>query len=219
MELPVFQGVARSSRALPFFLRSPSTSWTQLPAPFRQRYISTSGCRLGPPRTPLASQVRTTPAEPTKATASPGNSRPPSTWPVRELPAYPPPNPIKDATGSNPFDSNPPFFDDAEWKLGTGANSFDFLSRMRPKEKHLRLVPSTGRSVYVTANVDAPRAFQLMNALCRQNSVAADFRQQRFHERGGLKRKRLRRTRWRKKFKAGFQAAAARVRELSRQGW
>jgi len=49
--------------------------------------------------------------------------------------------------------------------------------------------------------------------------VKADFAYQRYHERGGLKRKRLRRERWRKRFSEGFKATIARVRELTRQGW
>ena len=42
---------------------------------------------------------------------------------------------------------------------------------------------------------------------------------QRFHEREGLKRKRLRNERWRRRFKEGFQRAVGRVVGMKRQGW
>ncbi len=47
---------------------------------------------------------------------------------------------------------------------------------MKPEEKPMRLVPSTGRSIYVSWSMDPSRAFNTMNVLCRHNSVQADSR-------------------------------------------
>jgi len=86
--------------------------------------------------------------------------------------------------------------------------------------KHpMRLTPSTGRTVSISERIDVGRGFRLLEQSCARNKVRADFNYQRFHERGGLKRKRLRRERWRKRFFEGFKATIGRVRELTRQGW
>ena len=83
----------------------------------------------------------------------------------------------------------------------------------------MRLKPSTGRSVGIGTGIDVARGLRLLEQSCARNKVRADETQQRFHERGGLKRKRLRRQRWRKKFLEGFKATVGRVRELKNQGW
>lgn len=83
----------------------------------------------------------------------------------------------------------------------------------------MRLNPAAGRTVQVSPNLDLTRAIRKMEMLVGRNSVRRDFNTQRYHERGGLKRKRLRRERWRKNFKASFTATVARVHELKKQGW
>lgn len=85
----------------------------------------------------------------------------------------------------------------------------------------LRLRPSIGRTVHCGkgSKVDLARGLQLLNTQVRRNKVSQDLSRQRFHERPGLKRKRLRRERWRARFKEGFKATCGRVRELARQGW
>ncbi|RYC59402.1 hypothetical protein CHU98_g6811 [Xylaria longipes] len=84
---------------------------------------------------------------------------------------------------------------------------------------HLRMVPRTGRTVYVKNNVDVARSFKLLAVQVSQNGLRRDFQLQRFHERPGKKRKRLRSERWRKRFQKGFKATISRVRELTTQGW
>ncbi|KUI68300.1 hypothetical protein VM1G_04606 [Cytospora mali] len=85
----------------------------------------------------------------------------------------------------------------------------------------LRLRPSIGRTVHCGkgSRVDLARGLQMLNVQVRRNKVSQDLMRQRFHERPGLKRKRLRRERWRARFKDGFKATCGRVRELARQGW
>ncbi|KAK0744852.1 hypothetical protein B0T21DRAFT_358560 [Apiosordaria backusii] len=86
------------------------------------------------------------------------------------------------------------------------------------KAQEIRLRPPTGRTVQVKSS-DPARAFKLLNQLCKANRLAIDVRDQRFHERPALKRKRKLRERWRLRFKAGFKAVIDRTMELRKQGW
>lgn len=95
----------------------------------------------------------------------------------------------------------------------------------RPKDipyaprAYLRTVPRTGRTVHVKANVDVARSFKLLAMQVAQNGIRRQDYVQRFHERPGMKRKRLRMDRWQRRFKRGFKATISRVRELTAQGW
>lgn len=92
------------------------------------------------------------------------------------------------------------------------------LSKPVPLEMR-NLRPSTGRTVEKYGSTDVARAFTLLDISCNKNSIARDAQRQKFHERPGLKRKRLRSERWRRLFKAGFKATVSRVSELRKQGW
>ncbi|KAF2637457.1 hypothetical protein P280DRAFT_472164 [Massarina eburnea CBS 473.64] len=84
-----------------------------------------------------------------------------------------------------------------------------------------RLNASYGRMVELneTRGRDLVRGISILGGLMSRNRVRADFNKQRFHERPGLKRKRLKSERWRARFKAGFKEVTARVTELTRKGW
>lgn len=71
----------------------------------------------------------------------------------------------------------------------------------------------------MTPRVDVATAFRVLRGEVSRTGVARDARMQKFHERPGLRRKRLRGERWRKAFNEGFYAVLERVRELRRQGW
>ncbi|CAJ2513983.1 Uu.00g021020.m01.CDS01 [Anthostomella pinea] len=89
-----------------------------------------------------------------------------------------------------------------------------------PQERPaMRLVPRTGRTINVGRNVDVARSFKLLAVQVAQNKLRQDFQYQRYHERPGLKRKRLKSERWQKRFKRGFKATVSRVKELTKQGW
>lgn len=85
----------------------------------------------------------------------------------------------------------------------------------------LRLGPSLGRSVTIerAGGMDLARGLNLLKAKINQNQIKSDHIRQRFHERPGLKRKRLRSQRWRKKFMMGFRAMVRQVQHMRRQGW
>ena len=90
-----------------------------------------------------------------------------------------------------------------------------------PQPAPMKLGPTLGRTVYVDnqRGVDVARAFKAMEVRVGKNGVRRDFNAQRFHERGGTKRKRLHSQRWRKRFKLGFQAAVKRILKMRKQGW
>ena len=67
--------------------------------------------------------------------------------------------------------------------------------------------------------VDVARSFRLLSVQVAQNKIRRDFQAQRFHERPGLKRKRLKSERWQRRFKKGFKETVRRVNELVKQGW
>ncbi|KAI1877345.1 hypothetical protein JX265_003353 [Neoarthrinium moseri] len=95
----------------------------------------------------------------------------------------------------------------------------DSLTDIVANYPSIRCVPRTGRTIQVSKGADVARSFKLLNMQCTANRVRQDFSRQKFHERGGLKRKRLASERWRRRFKKGFQATCKRVDELRRQGW
>ncbi|KAF3052928.1 hypothetical protein E8E11_011706 [Didymella keratinophila] len=88
-------------------------------------------------------------------------------------------------------------------------------------ESYPRLNPEYGRTVKLDAarGRDIVRGIGMLGSLMARNKVKSDFNKQRFHERGGLKRKRLNSERWRARFKTGFQQVTGRVMELTRKGW
>lgn len=88
-----------------------------------------------------------------------------------------------------------------------------------PPEPEMRLRPSTGRTVNLKGNIDVARGFSILNKLVKRNRLKVDEREQRFHERPALKRKRQKRELWQVRFKAGFRGAIERVMELKAQGW
>ncbi|CAA9961752.1 hypothetical protein PTMSG1_05129 [Pyrenophora teres f. maculata] len=84
-----------------------------------------------------------------------------------------------------------------------------------------RLNPTYGRSVDLdsTRGRDIVRGIGMLGSLVARNRLRNDFAKQRYHERGGLKRKRLASERWRARFKLGFRAVTHRVTELTKKGW
>jgi small subunit ribosomal protein MRP21 len=73
--------------------------------------------------------------------------------------------------------------------------------------------------VTIGGTTDLAYGFRTLEISVSKNRVKRDFQQQRFHERGGLKRKRLVRQRWRRRFGEGFKAVVGRVKHLRKQGW
>ncbi|KAL9102445.1 MAG: hypothetical protein Q9163_002406 [Psora crenata] len=96
------------------------------------------------------------------------------------------------------------------------------LRVLNPRNKRtIRSRPTVGRTIELDPGrgMDFGRAMRQLNILCATNKVRADAMRQRFHERPGMKRKRLKSERWRKLFKEGFRATVGRVKEMRRKGW
>ncbi|KAK0261988.1 hypothetical protein B0A54_14826 [Friedmanniomyces endolithicus] len=108
-------------------------------------------------------------------------------------------------------------------------NDNPFLTRTPPapvpllieKVLPMKLNPSVGRTITVDAarGMDVGRAFRTLEMQCNRNSVKRDFMRQRYHERAGLKRKRLRGERWRRRFKENFKGVVGLVKKMTAQGW
>ena len=98
----------------------------------------------------------------------------------------------------------------------------DFIKERLPGGRSKTVIshkPSTGRTVFVRKSLNLTVALKLLGRIIKDNQLRKLQRLQRFHERPGLKRKRLASERWKTRFKKGFKAACQRVQELNRQGW
>ena len=85
----------------------------------------------------------------------------------------------------------------------------------------VRLDAFVGRSEEVDPDkgMDLGRALKKLEVKCTYNNVKGDVLSQRFHERPGIKRKRLKSQRWRKRFREGFRAVVAKVQDMRNRGW
>ena len=96
--------------------------------------------------------------------------------------------------------------------------------RLKPATRAKRTIrsrPTVGRTIEVhqEGGQHVAGALKRLDILCSVNRIRADQSRQRFHERPGLKRKRLKSERWRRLFKQSFKMTVARVQEMRRKGW
>ncbi|KAI9728089.1 MAG: hypothetical protein M1834_007805 [Cirrosporium novae-zelandiae] len=98
---------------------------------------------------------------------------------------------------------------------------FNQINEAQDEALSLRLGPNLGRSIDVDPRrgTDVGAALRRMSSLVTRNRVPHDFRAQKFHERQGMRRKRLRRTRWKRQFKQSFVAVVQQVEAMRRMGW
>ncbi|KAF3235025.1 hypothetical protein EYR41_007154 [Orbilia oligospora] len=89
-----------------------------------------------------------------------------------------------------------------------------------PPSYHSKLPPrlgsTAGRSIAVRGG-DVAGAFMQLRRICAENSIIRDANAQRFYERPGVKKKRLRRERFRRRFKESFKRMVSTVLEMKRQ--
>jgi hypothetical protein len=97
----------------------------------------------------------------------------------------------------------------------------DTFESAATREEPLQLPKNVGRLVEVdeARGIDVARAYKSMETRLIKNQVRLHVRLQRFHERPGLKRKRLKRERWAKRFKANFTGVVQMVQKMKKQGW
>lgn len=97
-----------------------------------------------------------------------------------------------------------------------------WADQVKRSDMNLHLSPRTGRTVPVLDQHDPrqlPRSLRLFQALVLRDGVKRKEAKQKFHERPGLRRKRLTRQRWRRRFMKTFKTIVNRVRMLVKQGW
>ena len=97
----------------------------------------------------------------------------------------------------------------------------DGFARKTYPVSSLNFNASTGRSIAIDQGrgIDAARAIGMVEMRLAQNKVRLDVKKQRFHERPGLKRKRLASERYRRRFRTGFAEMTRKVRDMARKGW
>ncbi|TID23725.1 hypothetical protein E2P81_ATG03292 [Venturia nashicola] len=88
-------------------------------------------------------------------------------------------------------------------------------------ELPIRLSAKMGRTLDVDPGKpnDLGTKMSQLNGLVARNKIRSDFNKQKFHERGGMKRKRLKSERWRTRFKNEFRKTVLRVQVLRKKGW
>ena len=101
-----------------------------------------------------------------------------------------------------------------------------YLSRDRrvitePQKRTIRSSPMVGTTIEMNPDkrVDFARGLTKLNQECRLNDIRNQALSQKYRERAGQMRKRLRRERWRRYFAHGFKAAVNRVHTMKAQGW
>ncbi|KAF2836152.1 hypothetical protein M501DRAFT_997400 [Patellaria atrata CBS 101060] len=94
-------------------------------------------------------------------------------------------------------------------------------ARLQAPIPKLPLGPKIGRTIDINPHrgMDIGRGIKQLGIMLARNKVQADLYRQRYHERPGLKRKRLHSQRWRRRFREGFNAAVRRVQKMTHQGW
>ncbi|ROT42979.1 hypothetical protein SODALDRAFT_327141 [Sodiomyces alkalinus F11] len=195
---------------------------TSLPS---SRFLTTTSPLLNPRDVLRPSSNHPKPTWASRTNPSPNASTPTSTLPTPP----PPPPPLSGKTsGSNAlekaaatdhvYDATSDTFDLSKMIADESAAFMRTHYTDRPQTE-MRLKPVLGRTVKVTNNMDMAGALKQLDRVCKANRLYRYTQMQRFHERPGLKRKRLKSERWRARFKVGFVAAVKRVQELKKQGW
>ena len=130
-----------------------------------------------------------------------------------------------------PAPASPPAKTDIEHRIGSRSYQPKYkmasypLSRyglpLEPASSSVRTMkssPMVGRSFSVRKG-DVGTALKYLNILCLNENIKKDARTQKFYERPGAMRKRLRRVRHKARFKHGFSATVERIKEMRRKGW
>ncbi|EPE06495.1 ribosomal protein s21 [Ophiostoma piceae UAMH 11346] len=210
-----------------------SSSFSSSPFRFQSaRFLSTTALRYGPPPQswpPARAPAGTNGA----AAASPNSSQAaePKVSPTASLnKRYASDKPAQWATwSSNDFNQrNSQHGRGAGQGQGAAANgsSFDKYNEMnslefnqKSRELPFPLKPEAGKTTYVSNRTDVASAFRLCNVTLSLNRTRNYWNKQRFHERPGLRRKRLATQTWRRKFRTCMVTTVKRVKDLARQGW
>lgn len=86
-------------------------------------------------------------------------------------------------------------------------------------QRTIKSNPSLSRTVEISSKADLGAGFERLRFFVRDNQIRHDQQMQRFYERPGMRRKRLRRERWRARFKENFHNAVEKIKAMRRMGW
>ena len=101
-------------------------------------------------------------------------------------------------------------------------NTTQSMTRIKPRAtRTIESRPSVGRTIQLDPQrgINLERALRLLNQECNRNSIRKDQIRQRYHERPGSKRKRLKCEWWRARFNQGFRVMVLKVKAMRRKGW
>ncbi|CAG9990117.1 unnamed protein product [Clonostachys byssicola] len=235
------RAAARPPFTSPLAIRSFTTSRFALDdsAPVRRspligNYTAPKRSTLKPDQTPPVSTEHPQASQPPNPSRAPTSSA--EVPPNADLPPPPPPaggaspaaQDASTSSSSHAYDVNAPL--DLKLLLNNAYNTYALqtgvANRSGTPTENVYAKPVTGKTVFLEGRYGGAQkagnpagAFRVLDRLVKEQKVKRLFNQQRFHERKGMKRKRLRMERWRFRFKDGFKAAASRVLELKKQGW
>ncbi|KAF2762900.1 hypothetical protein EJ05DRAFT_471865 [Pseudovirgaria hyperparasitica] len=108
--------------------------------------------------------------------------------------------------------------------FGTTQSAPGLTSALSPglepqKYSYPRLYRGLGREVKTPGGSDLQKAITTLTMIVTKNKIRATHLSQKFHERAGMKRKRLKSVRWRRRFAQGFSYVTRRVQRFVNQGW
>ncbi|CEJ82212.1 hypothetical protein VHEMI02290 [[Torrubiella] hemipterigena] len=174
------------------------------------------------PTTPAPSPSRAPAKEaPTASQSAASTILPPPPPPAAEFEAKATPSPAAPTAQSSPM-----YPMDITSLLADRATASLASLPSNPLERPMfRCAATVGRTIFVkdrgspTSAPTATVAMRMIDRVAREQKIRTKNRTQKFHERPGLRRKRLKSERWRARFKTGFKAACSRVLELKKQGW
>lgn len=181
---------------------------------------------------PRATQVPSPSRAPVSSAEVPPNS---------DLPPPPPPSQsasteesreaARAADQQRRYDARSPILNLADL-IGKSAERYVDAIEQPTSNLRVHTRPITGRTVFLehagrgsaasksgVSATSVQHAFQVLNRTVKDQKIKTLWHRQRFHERKGMKRKRLRMERWRTRFRTGFKATTSRVLELKKQGW
>jgi hypothetical protein len=97
-----------------------------------------------------------------------------------------------------------------------------WASEVKSMDKDLSLSPRDAYTTKIRSSLGSnamTMALRKMKRLVHESEVRRKLFQERYHERPGLKRKRLKMVRWRKRFAGDFKKICQRANKLAGQGW
>jgi hypothetical protein len=94
-------------------------------------------------------------------------------------------------------------------------------AQLANRKTELKLGPTLGRQVHVEPErgIDLAAAIRKLQMTINSDKIKVQSFDQKYHMRKGMRRKLLRRMRWRKLFRFSFQETVKKIQRMQAQGW